>query len=328
MRLISSLLGVVLGLAAQHAALAQTTAAPPAPGADKTIRIVVPYAPGGFTDIVARLVATKVTERLGQQVIVENKPGASTILGAQEVQRAAPDGNTLLMAVTTTISTNPFLFKKLPYKASDFEPVALTGITPFVLVAHPSVAASDVKSLVALAKAKPGSLNVATLGIGSSTHLVAEMFRSAAGVDIKDIPYKGSGPASSDLLAGHVQLYFDAIPTAMPRIRAGQLKGIAVTAEERSPAAPSLPTFVESGLPNMVAVSWYGLLAPAGTPKATVDRLNKAVNEALQMPDVKSQIEANGATAPAMSPAEFGALIERQTRQWEKVIRPLNIQLD
>jgi len=328
MTFIRSLAGIALGLLVHHAATAQATGTAPAAEGAKTIRIVVPYAPGGYTDIVARLVATKMTERLGQAVIVENKPGGSTIIGAQEVAKAPPDGNTLLMAVTTTLSTNPFLFKKLPYSAADFKPVALTGITPFVLVAHPSVPADSVKSLVALAKSKPGSLNVATLGVGSSTHLVAEMFRSAAGVDVKDIPYKGSGPASTDLLAGHVQLYFDAIPTAMPRIRAGQLKGIAVTADQRSAAAPSLPTFVESGLPNMVAVSWYGLLAPAGTPQATVDRINKAVNEALVAPDVKAQIEANGATATPMSPAEFGALIDHQTKVWEKIVAPLNIQLD
>jgi tripartite-type tricarboxylate transporter receptor subunit TctC len=326
MRLLPALAGVALGLLVQQAATAQASTAP-AP-ADRPIRIIVPYAPGGYTDIVARLVAAKMTDRLAQQVIVENKAGASTVIGAQEVAKAPPDGHTLLMAVTTTLSTNPFLFKKLPYKSGDFTPVALTGITPFVLVAHPSVPADSVKALVDLAKARPGTLNVATLGIGSSTHLVTEMFRSAAGVDVKDIPYKGSGPASNDLLAGHVQLYFDAIPTAMPRIRAGQLKGIGVTAEQRSPAAPSLPTFAESGLPGMVAVSWYGLLAPAGTPQPVVERLNKAVNEALQAPDVKAQVEANGATAPTMTPSEFGALIERQTRVWEKIIAPLNIQLD
>jgi tripartite-type tricarboxylate transporter receptor subunit TctC len=324
-----TLAGLALGLLLHTLTPAQT-ATPSAQGAtgDKPIRIIVPYAPGGFTDIVARLVATRLTERLGQPVVVENKAGASTVLGAQEVAKAPADGHTLLMAVTTTLSTNPFLFKKLPYKSTDFKPVALTGITPFVLVAHPSVPADSMKALVELAKARPGTLNVATLGVGSSTHLVTEMFRSAAGVDVKDIPYKGSGPASNDLLAGHVQLYFDAIPTAMPRIRAGQLKGIAVTADQRSPAAPSLPTFAESGLPGMVAVSWYGLLAPAGTPQAAVDRLNKAVNAALEAPDVKAQIEANGATAPTMSPAEFGALIDRQTRVWERIVAPLNIQLD
>ena len=302
--------------------------AKPRSSSDKLIRIIVPYAPGGYTDIIARLISQKMSERLGQTVIVENKPGASTILGAEFVAKAPADGNTLLMGVTTTLSSNQFMFKKLPYKTSDFIPVALTGLTPFVLVAHPSVPANNVGELVALAKAKPGTLNVATLGVGASTQLVAEMFKSAARVDIKDVPYKGSGPASTDLLAGHVQLYFDAVPTAMPRVRAGQLKAIGITSEARSPAAPMLSTFVESGLPEMVAYSWYGLLAPAGTPQAVVDTLNKAANEALQTPDVRAQVEANGATAPIMTPAEFGALIEKHTKVWEKIIKPLNIQLD
>jgi tripartite-type tricarboxylate transporter receptor subunit TctC len=293
----------------------------------KPIRIVVPYAAGGFTDIVARQVGQKMSERLGQPVVVDNKPGASTILGAEVVARAAPDGYTLLMGVTTTLSTNPFLFKKLPYKASDFKPVALAGLTPFVLVAHPSMPGT-VREVVDAAKAKPGALNVATLGIGSSTHLVLAMLRAAAGVDLKDIPYKGSAPAMSDLLAGHVHLYFDAVPTSMPYIRSGQLKGIAITSEERSPAAPSLPTFREAGVPDMVAYSWYGLLAPAGTPDAIVAQLNKAANEALQMPDVKARLAADGGVAPTLSPIQFGDLIDKHTQVWAKIIAPLNIQLD
>ena len=164
--------------------------------------------------------------------------------------------------------------------------------------------------------------------MGASTQLVLEMFKSAAGVDVKDIPYKGSGPASTDLLAGHVQLYFDGITTSMPRVRAGQLKALGVTSETRSPAAPSVPTFVELGLPRMVANAWYGLLAPAGTPPAIVDKLNKAANEVLQMPDVRTQVDENGGTAPFLSPQQFGELIESHSRVWEKIIKPLNIQLD
>lgn len=298
------------------------------PFPDRPVRIVVPYAPGGFTDIVARLIAPKMAERLGQAVVVENRAGASTILAAEMVAKSPADGHTLLMAVTTTLSTNQFLFKKLPYKTADFSAVALAGLTPFLLVAHPSVPANNVSELVALAKAKPGALNVATLGIGSSTHLVLEMLQSAAGITLKDVPYKGSGPASTDLLAGHVQLYFDAVPTAMPRVRAGQLKAIGLTADARVPYAPTLPTFSEAGLSQMVAYSWYGLVAPAGTPAAVIDRLNRAANEALQLPDVRAQIDANGGTAPQQTPAQFEALIESHTRVWEKIIKPLNIQLD
>jgi len=331
MRFATSLLTITLTLAGFAGnAFAQTSAQDASARAfpDRPIRIIVPYAPGGFTDILSRLVAQKMTDKLGQPVIVENKPGASTILGAELVARSPADGYTLLMGVTTTLSTNQFLFKKLPYKTADFAPVALAGLTPFILVAHPSLPANNVKELVDLAKSKPGALNVATLGVGASTQLVVEMFKSAAGVDIKDVPYKGSGPASSDLLAGHVQLYFDAIPTAMPRVRAGQLKAIGVTADTRSPAATTVPTFAESGLPQMVAYSWYGLLAPAGTPPAIINKLNQAANEALQMSDVREKVDANGGTAPQISPQQFGDLIESHSKVWEKIIKPLNIQLD
>jgi len=295
---------------------------------ERPVRIVVPYAAGGFTDILARLVGTKLSERLGQPVVVENKPGASTMLGAEMVARSAPDGYTLLMATTSTLSTNPLMFRKMPYKVADFQPVALTGLTPFVLVAHPSVAANDAAGLVAYARANPGRLNFAMLGPGSSTHLVDEMLRSQAKVDIRDVPYKGSGPASNDLLAGHVQLNFDAVSTAIPRIRSGHLKGLGITSEKRSPLLPNVPTFKESGLPQMVAYSWYGLMAPAGTPAAVVEQLNRTVNEVLKMPEVQAQLESNGASAPTLSPRQFGELIEEHTRTWERVIKPLNIQLD
>jgi tripartite-type tricarboxylate transporter receptor subunit TctC len=294
----------------------------------KPIRIIVPYAAGGFTDIVARLVAQKMSERFGHPVIVENKAGGSTMIGAEYVAKAVPDGYTLLMAVTTTISTNPFLFKKLSYKPGDFVPVALTGLTPFVLSAHPSVAANNLKELIELEKAKLGTLNLATLGPGSSTHLVGEMFNSQAGVKLNLIPYRGAGPALSDLMAGHVQLYFDAVSTSAPLYRSGQLKGIAITGDARSAAAPKVPTFAESGLPGMEASSWYGLLAPAQTPPAVIRLLNQATNEALLAPDVRAQVEQNGASAPTLNPEQFGELIERHTRTWERVIKPLNIQLD
>ena len=293
----------------------------------KPIRIVVPYAAGGFTDIVARLIGPKMSERLGQPVIVENKPGASTSLGAEFVAHAPADGHTLLMGVTTTLSTNPLLFKKLTYKASDFKPVALAGLTAFVLVAHPSLPGT-VREVIEAAKAKPGSLNGATIGVGSSTHLVLAMLRAATGVHIPDIPYKGSAPAMADLLAGHVQVYFDATPTAMPLVRSGQLKGLAITSDERSPAAPSVPTFRESGFPDVVAYAWYGLLAPAGTPDAVVAQLNKAANEALQSRDVRARLIADGGQAPALNPRQFGELIQAHTQVWSRIVTPLKIQLD
>ncbi len=295
---------------------------------DKPIRIIVPYAPGGFTDIVSRLVAQKMSARFGQPVIVENKAGGSTTIAAEYVARSAPDGHTLIMAVTTTLSTNPFMMKKLSYKMSDFEPIALTGLTPFVLSAHPSVPANTVKELIALEKAKPGGLNIATLGTGSSTHLVGEMFNGVAGLKIPYVPYKGAGPALGDLMAGHVQLFFDGIATSAPLFRSGKLKGLAISAPARSPAAPDVPTFAESGLPEMQAASWYGLLAPARTPAAVIEALNKATNEALQSPDVRARVEQDGASAPQLTPQQFGELIEQHTRTWGRIIAPLNIQLD
>ena len=295
---------------------------------EKPLRIVVPYAAGGFTVILARLLATRLGERLGQPVIVENKPGAATMLGADAVAKAPPDGYTLLMATTSTLSTNPLLFRKMPFKTTDFVPVALAGLTPFVLVAHPSVPAQDAAGLVAHARANPGKLNLAMLGVGSSTHLVDEMFRTAAGVVIPDVPYKGSAPANTDLLAGHVQLTFDAVATAIPRIKAGRLKGLGITSDTRSPLLPDVPTFKESGLAQVVAYSWYGLLAPAGTPPGVVEQTNRLVNEILRTPEVQAQLEAHGAGAPRLSAAQFGELIDEHTRTWARIVKPLNLQLD
>lgn len=295
---------------------------------DKSLRVVVPYAAGGFTDILARILAAGMAEKLGQAVIVDNRPGAATMLGADAVAKSPADGHTLLMATTSTLSTNPLMFRKMPFKVSDFRPVALTGLTPFVLVAHPSVPAQDAAELVTYARKNPGKLNFAMLGSGSSTHLMDEMFRRMAGVDIPDVPYKGAGPASNDLLAGHIQLNFDAVATAIPRIQGGKLKALGISSDTRSPLLPSVPTFKESGLPEMVAYSWYGLLAPAGTPTAVVDRLNEVVNQLLNSAEIKERLLANGATAPQLSAAQFGNLIDDHTRHWSRIVKPMNLQLD
>lgn len=311
--------------------LATTIAAPgiaQAAWPDKPLRVVVPYAAGGFTDILARILATGMAEKLGQAVIVDNRPGASTMLGADVVAKSPADGYTLLMATTSTLSTNPLMFRKMPFKVSDFRPVALTGLTPFVLVAHPSVPANDAQQLVTYARANPGKMNFAMLGSGSSTHLMDEMLRRMAGVDIPDVPYKGAGPASNDLLAGHVQLNFDAVATSIPRIQSGKLKALGISSDARSPLLPAVPTFKESGLADMVAYSWYGLLAPAGTPSPVVERLNALVNELLNSADIKERLVANGATAPQLSASQFGALIDDHTRHWERIVKPMNLQLD
>lgn len=295
---------------------------------EKPIKIVVPYAPGGFTDNLARLISQKLSEKLSQPVIVENKPGASTIIGAESVARSKPDGYTLLMAVTTTLSSNPHLFSKLPYKVSDFKPVALAGLTPFVLVANPSVPANNVQDLISYAKANPGKLTTATLGNGSSTHLVLSMFRSVANADLIDIPYKGASLALSDVMAGHVDLYFDALSTSLPHINAGRLKAIALASEERQETAASIPTFRESGIPEMLAYSWYGLLAPAGTPDHIIETLNLAVNEALASPEIIKKFQSEGAEARLISALAFGELIENHSKTWGDIITSLNIKLD
>ncbi|ETF04418.1 ABC transporter substrate-binding protein [Advenella kashmirensis W13003] len=295
---------------------------------NKPIKIVVPYSPGGFTDILARQMSQQLSQKLSQPVVVENKPGAGTIIGAETVARAKPDGYTLLMAVTTTLSSNPHLFSKLPYKVSDFKPIALTGLTPFVLVANPSVPANNVRELIELARKEPGKLSGATLGNGSSTHLVLSMLRGATGADILDVPYKGASPASTDLVAGHVDLFFDAITTSLPHIKEGRLKAIAMTSEKRSEAAPSIPTFREEGVPEMLAYSWYGLLAPAGTPDAITEKLNKVVNEALASPEIQEKFRTEGAESRPMSAKAFGDLIEEHSQIWGKVIKSLNIRLD
>jgi tripartite-type tricarboxylate transporter receptor subunit TctC len=294
---------------------------------DKPLRIVVPYAAGGFTDILSRLLATRLGERLGQPVVVENKPGAATMLGADAVAKSPPDGHTLLMATTSTLSTNPLMFRKMPFKTTDFVPVALAGLTPFVLVAHPSVPGQDAAALVAHARANPGQAESGDAGC----RLVDPSGRRTvppAGVVIPDVPYKGSAPANTDLLAGHVQLTFDAVATAIPRIKAGRLKGLGITSDTRSPLLPDVPTFKESGLAQVVAYSWYGLMAPAGTPPGVVEQTNRLVNEILRTPEIQTQLDANGASAPKLTAAQFGELIDEHTRLWARIVKPLNLQLD
>lgn len=232
------------------------------------------------------------------------------------------------MAVTTTLSSNPHLFSKLPYKVTDFEPVSLAGLTPFVLVANPSVPADNVQDLIAYAKANPGKLTTATLGNGSSTHLVLSMFRSAAGTELIDVPYKGASLALSDLVAGHVDLFFDALSTSLPHLNSGRLKAIALASEVRQETATAIPTFRESGLPEMQAYSWYGLLAPAGTPEPIIEILNQAVNNALASPDVVERFKSEGAEARIMTASAFGELIEEHSKTWGDIISDLNIKLD
>ncbi len=314
---------LALALSVPFAAFSQDSGTWP----DRPIRLVVPYTPGGLTDVLARQVAQKASDALGQTIVVENRPGASTIVGAERVAKADPDGYTFLMAATTTLTTNPLLFKKLPYKPADFKPVALVGMVPFALVTHPDVPAKNVQEFVAYAKANPDELTFSTVGQGASSHLVGEMFQTATQTELRDIPYKGSAPAMNAVLAGEVQAAFDGLTNYIPLERSGKLKILAVFSEERVPAAEHLPTMVESGYPEAIAYSWFGVVAPAGTPDAVVNRLNQAINAGLQTPELQERLREGATAAPILSPEEYGEFMRKQAEIWEAVIKPLGLSL-
>jgi tripartite-type tricarboxylate transporter receptor subunit TctC len=288
----------------------------------KPIRMIVAYPPGGGTDIVGRTIAQKLGETLGQSVVVENRGGASGNIGTEIAARAAPDGYTVLMGNVAPNAINVSLFKNLPFDpVADFAPVSLVASTPNILVVHPSTPARTVKEVVALARSRPGTLNFASAGVGSSSHLAGELFRILAGADIVHVPYKGAGPAMVDVLSGQVQLYFATMPAAMPHVKSGKLVPIAVTSLKRSQALPDVPTIAESGVPGYEASTWYGLLAPAGTPKDIVATLSAAAVRALTSPDLKERFKTLGAEPVGNTPEQFRKLIETEHRTWTKVIR-------
>jgi tripartite-type tricarboxylate transporter receptor subunit TctC len=295
---------------------------------NKPVRLVVPYPPGGPTDIVARVVAQKLSEQTGQQFIIDNRPGAGGNTGAELVARSAPDGYTLVVA-TTAHAINPSLFKSLGYKLTkDFAPVSLLTSGPLVIVANPDLPASNVTELIALAKARPGGLNFASSGNGQSTHLAAELFASMAGVKMTHIPYKGSAPALTDVMGGQAQLMFDTMLSAMPQVKGGKLKALAVTSAKRSAAAPDLPTVAESGLPGYEAIAWNGLLAPAGTPPEVVARLSAELKKALALPEVKDKFEAQGFAATWNTPEAFGSFMNAEVQKWAQVVKVSGATLD
>jgi tripartite-type tricarboxylate transporter receptor subunit TctC len=294
----------------------------------KPVKVVVPYPPGGPTDIVARVVSQKLAEQTGQQFVVENRAGAGGNIGAEAVARASADGYTLLVA-TTAHAINPSLFKQLGYDLQkDFAPVSqLTG-GPLVIVANPALPAKDVQELIALAKSRPGRLNFASSGNGQSTHLSAELFNSMAGIKMNHVPYKGSAPALTDVIAGQADLMFDTMLSAMPQVKSGKLKALAVTSGARSPAAPDLPTVAESGLPGYEAIAWNGLLVPAGTPKDVVARLNAEVKRTLELPEVKERFAAQGFGAAWSPPEKYAAFIQSELAKWAKVVKASGATVD
>lgn len=310
-------------------ALALTMAAPVRAQSDyptKTVTIVVPFPPGGGTDTGARVIAQKLSERWKQPVIVENKPGAAGIVGADYVARAAPDGYTLLMGNIGTQSINPSLYKKLPYKPDTaFAPVTLVAELPLVLLVNPSVPAKTPKELIALAKSKPGELNYSTSGSGGSMHLAAVLFENASGTQMMHVPYKGGGPALQDLIGGHVNVSFATILESSSHVRSGKLRALAVTSEKRSPALPDVPTLAESGLPGFNSASWIGLLAPAKTPQPVVEKIAADVKAVLTDPEVNKRLLEQGATPMAMTPAQFKTLIDTDRERYAKIIKEKNI---
>jgi tripartite-type tricarboxylate transporter receptor subunit TctC len=287
----------------------------------RQITIVVPYQPGGTNDIIARTLAPKLTEALGQTVIVENKPGAGGNLGAALVAKSKPDGHTLLMAPVSVLAINKWIYKDLGFDADkEIVPIVNTGSVPNMLLVHPSVPVSNLKDLIALAKAKPNAINFASMGTGTTGHLCGEMFKIAINAQATHVPYKGSAPALQDLLAGTVQMMFDNLPTALPRAKNGQLKGLAVTSLKRSPLAPEIPTMDEAGVPGYEATAWFGVVGPAGIPKPIIDRLNAEFVKALRDPQNAQKLEAQGLAIIADTPEHFAGYVASESQKWRKVV--------
>jgi tripartite-type tricarboxylate transporter receptor subunit TctC len=295
---------------------------------NKPIRIVIPYPPGGGTDIVIRAVGPRLSERLGQPVVIDNRGGATGTIGSEAVAHSAPDGYTLLAHTNAGITILPHLNKHLPYDPlKDFAPVTLAASSPYVLVVHPKLAATTVAQFIALAKARPGELNYASSGNGASTHLAGLLFCQMAGVKMVHIPYKGSGPATTDLIAGQVQSRFSSIPPVLPHIRSCRLRGIAVTGAQRFNLLPDLPTVADT-LPGFEVESWYGVFAPAGTPPAIIKKLNAEFAAALNLPDVKALLATDGSEVVASSPERFGAIIRAEFARWAPVVKESGAKID
>jgi tripartite-type tricarboxylate transporter receptor subunit TctC len=317
---VAGLLGVWAGLA-------------PAGGAAeypvRTIRIVVPFPAGGNADVLARIMAQKMAASWKQNVIVDNRAGAAGIIGAEAVAKSVPDGYTLLMGTTGTQTTNPAVYSKLPYDSlKDFAPVSNFAESPFMLVTHPSLPVRTVKDLVALAKSRPGQLHYASFGAGSSAHLVGEMLRTAARIEIVHVPYKGGPPALADLIGGHVEMMFNLLPAVVPQIKSGRLRGLAVAAPKRAPTAPAVATFAEAGFSDIEAGSWYGVLAPGRTPREIVASLSAEISRIVSLPDVRRRLAIEGADPIGNTPEQFAKQIRRDLARWSDIARKANVRVN
>jgi tripartite-type tricarboxylate transporter receptor subunit TctC len=292
----------------------------------KPVRLIVPFAPGGSTDIVARVLGQKLNEMWGQPVLVDNRAGGSTVIGTEIVAKAAPDGHTLLVT-PAPFTIVPSLIPKLPYDPQkDFEPVTLINTTPLVVVVHPGVPARSMKDLVALAKSKPGTLNYGSSGSGGSNHLAGELFNAMAGVRMVHVPYKGNAPALTDLVGGHVDVVFNGLTSALPFIKSGKLRALGMTSLNRSATLPQVPTLDEAGLKGFQAVAWNGLTAPARTPKSVIDKLNADVLKVVRAPELVEKLRAEGSDPVGSSVEQYSAFLRDEIAKWGKVIRAANIK--
>lgn len=305
---------------------AMVAAQPASTYPDRPVRVVNPSSPGGGADVISRIVMQEVSKSLGQTFIIDNRPGAANIIATEIAAKAPPDGYTLLIAATGTFVTNPLLYAKLPYSINDFETISIVADAPFILSVHPSVPARTVKELIGYAKAQDGKLTFASFGRGSSSHLAGELFQSVTGTKLVHVPYKGAAPGMADLVAGQITMAFDSGLSSIPHVNAKRIRPLGVAAPQRLPSIPDVPTLAEQGLGAFDAGTWYGVMAPARTPKPIIDRLHGAIVKAIALPDVTKRINDLGTAVIGNTPAEFSAQIARESERWAAVVKQAGLK--